>query len=70
MATSSQRPGGRDGTLSALNVAIETMDLAEVSVIAPAKAAFGSVSVILTMIKVRYAQRQTSGRSLPTTRIP
>ena len=53
METKSQRPKGRDGAISALNVAIETLNLAkEVSSITPAKAVFGSVSVILTMIKV------------------
>ena len=53
MEAKSQRPKGRDGTISALNVAIETLNLAkEVSSITPAKAVFGSVSVILTMIKV------------------
>ena len=44
----------RDGVLSTLNVAIETMNLAkEVSIITPAKAVFGSVIVLLTMIRVR-----------------
>ena len=39
--------------LSLLNVAIETMNLGEERVnMTPAKAAFGSVSVILTMIRV------------------
>ena len=53
MEAKSQRPKGRDGTISALNIAIETLNLAkEVSSITPAKAVFGSVSVILTMIKV------------------
>ena len=53
MEAKSQRAKGRDGAISALNVAIETLNLAkEVSSITPAKAVFGSVSVILTMIKV------------------
>ena len=53
MATDSQQPKGRDGTISALNMAIETMNLAkEVSSITPAKAVFGSVSILLTMIRV------------------
>ena len=44
----------RDDALSLLNVAIETMNLAkEVASITPAKAVFGSVSVLLTMIRVR-----------------
>jgi len=55
MATNAktQRPKGRDGVLSTLNVAIEVLNLAkEVSSITPAKAAFGSVSALLTMIRV------------------
>jgi len=55
MAATSQRPKGRDGTLSSLNAAIEAMNLAkEVSGIAPAKAVFGSVSILLTMVRVRF----------------
>ena len=58
MEASSQRPNGRDGAVSSLNAAIEVMNLAkEVSSITPAKAVFGSVSVLLTMIKVRYLFR-------------
>jgi len=53
METESQRPKGRDGTVSALNATIEALNLAkEFSSITPAKAVFGSVSVILTVIKV------------------
>ena len=53
MEAESQRPKGREGAISALNMAIEAMNLAkELSSITPAKAVFGSVSVILTMIKV------------------
>jgi len=49
------RPKGRDGVLSTLNVAIEILTLAkEVSSITPAKAAFGSVSALLTMIRVGF----------------
>jgi len=49
-----QRQKSRDNALSLLNVAIETMSLAkEVSSITPAKAVFGSVSALLTMIRVR-----------------
>jgi len=45
----------RDGVLSTLNVAIEAMNLAkEISSVTPAKAVFGSVSVLLTMIRVRF----------------
>ena len=53
MTSKSQQPEGRDGTLSTLDVAIDVMNFAKgVSVIAPAQAAFGSVSAILTMIRV------------------
>ena len=52
--TKPQPSKGRDGTLSSLNIAIEVMNLAkEVSTITPAKAVFGSVSILLTMVKVR-----------------
>jgi hypothetical protein len=45
----------RDGALSLLNAAIEAMNLAkEISSATPAKAVFGSVSVILTMIRVCF----------------
>ena len=53
MQSKSQRPRELDGVLSTLNVAIETLNLAkEISSITPAKAAFGSVIVLLTMIRV------------------
>ena len=55
MAANSQRPKGRDRVLSALNVAIDVLNLAkEVSNVTPAKAVFGSVGVLLTMIRVRF----------------
>ena len=42
-------------TLSLLNAAIEAMNLAkEISSVTPAKAVFGSVSALLTMIRVRF----------------
>jgi len=45
----------REGTISALNVVVESFNLAkEVSSIAPTKAVFGSVSVVLTMIRVGF----------------
>lgn len=54
MDTNSQRQEHRDGTLSLLNAAIEAVNLAkELSGMTPAKAVFGSVSVLLTMIRVR-----------------
>ena len=53
MDIKSRPPKGR-GIPSSLNVAIEAMNLAkEVSSITPAKAVFGTVSILLTMIRVR-----------------
>ena len=58
MEAGSQRPKGRDGAISSLNAAIEAVNLAkEISSITPAKAVFGSVSVLLTMIKVCFRLR-------------
>jgi len=55
MKAESQQHKGREGVVSALNVAIETLNLAkEVASITPAKAVFGSVSVILAMIRVSF----------------
>ena len=55
MQASPQRPKGRDGVLSTLSVTIEALNLAkEVCGITPAKAAFGSVSALLTMIRVCF----------------
>lgn len=53
MVTKPQRPQGREGPLS-LNAAIDALDLAKVSTIASAKAAFDSASVLLTMIRVGF----------------
>jgi len=56
MDTEIQQPKGRDNALSSLNAAIEALNLAkEISVITPAKAVFGSVSVLLTMIRVSFS---------------
>jgi len=53
MKTESQRPKGREGIAEGLNAATEATNLAEkVSSIAPAKAVFGSVNLLLTQIKV------------------
>ena len=55
MTDKSQRPKGRDGVLSSMNMAIDGLNLAkEISGVAPAKAVFGSVAVLLTMIKVCF----------------
>ena len=55
MVTKSQRPKRPDATLSLLNAAIDAMNIAkDVLGMTPAKAAFGSVSVILTMIRVGF----------------
>ena len=55
MGDKSQRPKGQDGLLSSLNMAIDALNLAkELSNITPAKAVFGSVSVLLMMLKVGF----------------
>ena len=55
MDADSQRQKRREDALSLLNMAIEAVNLAkEVSSITPAKAVFGSVGVLLTMIRVRF----------------
>ena len=52
MADKSKR---RDRVLSSLDMAIDGLNLAkELSSITPAKAVFGTVSILLTMIKVRF----------------
>ena len=53
MTDKSQQPKGQDGVLSSLNVAIDSLNIAkEVMNVAPAKAAFGTVATLLTMIRV------------------
>jgi len=55
MDTNPQRHKGGGGALSSLNVAIEAINIAKEAVdIAPVKAAFGIVSVLLTMVRVRF----------------
>ena len=55
MDTTPQRPKGRSCTISTLNATIEALNLAkEISCITPAKAVFGSVSVLLAMIRVSF----------------
>ena len=54
MTDNSQQPEVQDGTLSSLNMAIDGLIIAkEVASVTPAKAVFGSVAVLLTMIRVR-----------------
>ena len=49
----SQQQGDQDGVLSTLNVAIDGLSIAkEIASVTPAKAVFGSVAVLLTMIRV------------------
>ena len=53
MNTESERSEGQKDDLSALNAAIEATNRAEkISFIAPAKAAFGTVGILLTLIRV------------------
>ena len=55
MVAKSQRPKGLDGALSSLNLAIDALNLAkEISSATPAKVVFGSVSVLLAMIRVCF----------------
>ena len=55
MDADSRRQKRQDDALSMLNVAVEAMNLAkEISSVTPAKARFGSVGVLLTMIRVRF----------------
>ena len=55
MDPSSRRSKRRDTTLSPLNAAIDAMNIAKDALNpTPAKAVIGSVSVILTMIKVGF----------------
>ena len=55
MASKSQQPKEREGVIAVLNAAIEAMNLAkELSSITPAKPVFGSVSVVLAMIRVGF----------------
>jgi len=55
MEAEPQRPKAREGVISGLNAAIEAMNLAkELTDITPAKAVFGTVSVILTMTRVSF----------------
>ena len=53
MATKPQRPQGKNDILSSLNMAIDALNLAkEATSVTPAKTAFNSAGVLLTMIRV------------------
>jgi len=55
MDADAQRPRGQDNAYSSLNVTIEALNLAkDLSGIVPAKVVFGSVSSLLTMIRVCF----------------
>jgi hypothetical protein len=55
MEAESEQPEGQEGTISALNAAIEAMNLAEkISTITPIKAVFGSVRTLLMIIGVCF----------------
>jgi len=61
MPTKPQRQKRREVTLSSLNVAIEALNIMkEATTATPAPAVFGTASVLLTMIRVRFSS------SLPT----
>ena len=50
-----QEPERRDGALPSLDAAIEAINLEkEVASMIPVKEAFGSVAVLLTIIRVRF----------------
>ena len=56
MATNLPQQKGRDCVVSTLNALIQILNIAkDACAIPPAQVAFGSVSVLLTMIRVRFA---------------
>jgi len=66
MVTKSRQQNRRDVTISSLNAAIEALNvMREATTITPAPAVFGTVSVLLTMIRVRFSSSPTI-RSGPT----
>jgi hypothetical protein len=54
MEADSQRPKGQEGAIAALNEAIEALNPVKISSFPPAKAVFGSVIVLLALIRVRF----------------
>lgn len=60
MTSTTQQPIGRDGVLSALDIVIQGLNLAKDACgIPPAQVVFGSVSALLTMIRVRFPRSAT-----------
>jgi len=60
MATKPQRQRRREVTLSSLNAAIEALNLMkEATSITPAPAVFGTVSALLTIIRVHFSSSPT-----------
>ena len=56
MQSQSQRPNEREGVISALNAAIDGLNVARDALSIPGvKAVLGIVTIILTMIKVCFA---------------
>jgi hypothetical protein len=54
--TSSQQPKGRDAVLTSLDLFIQTLIIAKDACgIPPAQVAFGSATVLLTMIRVHFS---------------
>jgi hypothetical protein len=54
--STSQRPKGRDGALSTLDVLVQVLTLAKDTCgVPPAQIAFGSAVALLTMIRVRFS---------------
>ena len=62
----------RDPVLSVLNATIDALNIAEkIATIAPAQAVFGSVSILLTVVKVcSLPMQRTFGSRLPRTLSP
>jgi hypothetical protein len=55
METKSKQLKGPDGSIASLNAAIGTLDLArDTTSVKPVKEAFGSASLLLTTIRVRF----------------
>jgi len=70
MAAKSQRQEERENAVSSLNAAIEAVNHAEnISNIPPVKAAFGSASILLSMIRVSFLLVYDSRRWLMYTEL-